>query len=96
MRCADGVSGFQICQTARRRDGGVGFTARYRTFIAQELGVSVENITALVLGGHGDTMVLIVRLTTGVGGIPDRIGQYCRPSIVSSSAPVTEGPKLGT
>lgn len=48
---------------------GVLDTARYRTFIARELGVSVENITALVLGGHGDTMVPIVRLTT-VGGIP--------------------------
>jgi malate dehydrogenase len=48
---------------------GVLDTARYRTFIAQELGVSVESITALVLGGHGDTMVPIVRLTT-VGGIP--------------------------
>ncbi len=48
---------------------GVLDTARYRTFIAQELGVSVENISALVLGGHGDTMVPIVRLTT-VGGIP--------------------------
>lgn len=48
---------------------GVLDTARYRTFIAQELNVSVENVTALVLGGHGDTMVPIVRLTT-VGGIP--------------------------
>jgi malate dehydrogenase len=48
---------------------GVLDTARYRTFISMELGVSVENITALVLGGHGDTMVPIVRLTT-VGGIP--------------------------
>ena len=48
---------------------GVLDTARYRTFIAMELGVSVESITALVLGGHGDTMVPIVRLTT-VGGIP--------------------------
>ena len=48
---------------------GVLDTARYRTFIAAELGVSVESITALVLGGHGDTMVPIVRLTT-VGGIP--------------------------
>ena len=48
---------------------GVLDTARYRTFIARELGVSVESITALVLGGHGDTMVPIVRLTT-VGGIP--------------------------
>ena len=48
---------------------GVLDTARYRTFIAMELGVSVENITALVLGGHGDTMVPLVRLTT-IGGIP--------------------------
>src|SRR4051794_10340225 len=48
---------------------GVLDTARFRTFIAQELGVSVENVTAVVLGGHGDTMVPIVRLTT-VGGIP--------------------------
>lgn len=48
---------------------GVLDTARYRTFIAMELGVSVESITALVLGGHGDTMVPLVRLTT-VGGIP--------------------------
>jgi malate dehydrogenase len=48
---------------------GVLDTARYRTFIAQELGVSVENITAMVLGGHGDTMVPLVRLTS-VSGIP--------------------------
>jgi malate dehydrogenase len=48
---------------------GVLDTARYRTFIARELDVSVENVVALVLGGHGDTMVPIVRLTT-VGGIP--------------------------
>jgi malate dehydrogenase len=48
---------------------GVLDTARYRTFISEALDVSVENITALVLGGHGDTMVPLVRLTT-VGGIP--------------------------
>ncbi len=48
---------------------GVLDTARYRTFIAMELGVSVESISALVLGGHGDTMVPLPRLTT-VGGIP--------------------------
>jgi malate dehydrogenase len=48
---------------------GVLDTARFRTFIAMELGVSVENVTALVLGGHGDTMVPISRLTS-VGGIP--------------------------
>jgi len=48
---------------------GILDTARFRTFIAMELGVSVENITAMVLGGHGDTMVPLVRLT-GVSGIP--------------------------
>lgn len=48
---------------------GVLDTARYRTFVAQELGVSVENVTAMVMGGHGDTMVPLVRLTS-VSGIP--------------------------
>ncbi len=48
---------------------GVLDTARYRTFIAMELGVSVRDISALVLGGHGDDMVPLPRLTT-VGGIP--------------------------
>jgi len=48
---------------------GVLDTARFRTFIAQELNVSVENVTAVVLGGHGDTMVPIVRLSS-VSGIP--------------------------
>ena len=48
---------------------GVLDTARYRTFIAEALNVSVENITAMVLGGHGDTMVPLVRYTN-VSGIP--------------------------
>lgn len=48
---------------------GVLDTARFRTFIAMELGVSVENVTAVVLGGHGDTMVPLVRLSN-VAGIP--------------------------
>jgi malate dehydrogenase len=48
---------------------GVLDTARFRTFIAQELNVSVENVTAVVLGGHGDTMVPITRLSS-VSGIP--------------------------
>jgi malate dehydrogenase len=48
---------------------GILDTARYRTFIAQELGVSVESVMALVMGGHGDTMVPLVRLTS-VAGIP--------------------------
>ncbi len=48
---------------------GILDTARFRTFIAQELSVSVEDVTAVVLGGHGDTMVPLVRYTS-VAGIP--------------------------
>jgi malate dehydrogenase len=48
---------------------GVLDTARYRTFLSMEMDVSVEDIQALVLGGHGDTMVPIVSMTT-VSGIP--------------------------
>lgn len=49
--------------------GGVLDSARFRTFIAMELGVSVENTHAFVLGGHGDTMVPLPRYST-VAGIP--------------------------
>jgi malate dehydrogenase len=48
---------------------GVLDTARFRSFIAMELDVSVEDIQALVLGGHGDTMVPLVSYTS-VSGIP--------------------------
>ena len=48
---------------------GILDTARFRTFIAEELNVSVEDVQALVLGGHGDDMVPLVRYTS-VGGIP--------------------------
>ena len=48
---------------------GVLDTARFRSFISLELGVSVEDIQALVLGGHGDTMVPLVSYTT-ISGIP--------------------------
>ena len=48
---------------------GVLDSARFRTFIAEELEVSVENVTAFVLGGHGDTMVPLSRYST-VAGIP--------------------------
>jgi malate dehydrogenase len=48
---------------------GVLDTARFRTFIAERLKVSVEDIQALVLGGHGDTMVPLVGYTT-ISGIP--------------------------
>lgn len=61
------VSGF-----GRKRvfgQAGVLDCARYRTFIAMELGVSVEDTSAMILGGHGDTMVPLPRYTT-VSGIP--------------------------
>ena len=48
---------------------GVLDSSRFRTFIAEELQVSVENVTAFVLGGHGDTMVPLPRYST-VAGIP--------------------------
>ena len=48
---------------------GILDTARFRTFIAQKLDVSIKDVTAFVLGGHGDTMVPLVRYTS-VAGIP--------------------------
>jgi len=48
---------------------GILDVARYRTFLAMELGISVKDIQAQILGGHGDTMVPLPRFTT-VGGIP--------------------------
>ena len=68
-----------MCQVALRVSGfpkhrvigmaGVLDSARFRTFIAQELNVSVENVTAFGLGGHGDEMVPLVRYSQ-VAGIP--------------------------
>ena len=52
-------------------------SARFRAFIAMEVGCSVQDVTCMVLGGHGDTMVPITRLGT-VGGVPIE-------SLVSSS-----------
>jgi len=49
--------------------GGVLDTSRFRTFIAEELGVSMQDVQAYVLGGHGDTMVPLTKYTT-VGGVP--------------------------
>ena len=48
---------------------GILDTARFRAFIAMELGCSVEDVSALILGGHGDQMVPITRLAA-VGGVP--------------------------
>ncbi|MBK6910799.1 MAG: malate dehydrogenase [bacterium] len=68
-----------MCYTALKLTGfphhrvfgmaGILDTARYRAFIAMELGVSVKDVAACVMGGHGDTMVPLPRLTT-VGGVP--------------------------
>ena len=61
------VSGFnknQVVGMAGALDSG-----RFRTFIAMETGYSVEDVTCMVLGGHGDTMVPITRLGT-IGGVP--------------------------
>lgn len=61
------VSGFpknQVIGMAGALDSG-----RFRTFIAMETGYSVQDVTCMVLGGHGDTMVPITRLAT-VGGVP--------------------------
>jgi malate dehydrogenase len=63
---------YKISKLAKNRVigmAGVLDSARFRTFIAAELNVSVENVTAVVLGGHGDTMVPVVRLSN-VSGIP--------------------------
>ncbi len=61
------VSGFPSNRVVGQ--AGVLDTARYRTFLAMELGVSVEDISALLMGGHGDTMVPMPSCTSG-GGIP--------------------------
>ena len=61
------VSGFPCRRVVGQ--AGVLDTARYRTFLADELDVSVEDIRALLMGGHGDTMVPLPRYTS-VGGIP--------------------------
>ncbi|MCK4577155.1 MAG: malate dehydrogenase, partial [Candidatus Marinimicrobia bacterium] len=68
-----------MCSVAHAKSGlpsqkvvgmaGILDTARFRSFIAMELGVSVRSIQAMVLGGHGDSMVPLVRYTT-VSGIP--------------------------
>ncbi|UUO07647.1 malate dehydrogenase [Blastopirellula sp. J2-11] len=63
------VSGFPPSRVLGQ--AGVLDTARYRTFLAMELGVSVEDVSALLMGGHGDTMVPMPTCTS-VGGIPIR------------------------
>jgi malate dehydrogenase len=67
---------------------GVLDSARFRTFIAMELGVSVENTHAFVLGGHGDTMVPLPRYST-VSGIP--ITELMAPDRVEAIVERTRG-----
>ncbi len=66
QRCLE-VTGFEPNRVMGQ--AGVLDTARYRTFISMELGVSVEDVSALLMGGHGDTMVPLPNYTS-VGGIP--------------------------
>jgi malate dehydrogenase len=61
------VSGFPKNQVVGM--AGALDSARFRTFIAMETGYSVQDVTCMVLGGHGDTMVPISRLAT-IGGVP--------------------------
>lgn len=56
--------------------GGVLDTARYRTFVAQEAGVSTEDVQAMLMGGHGDEMVPLPSYTT-ISGIP--VSQFISP-----------------
>ncbi|GAB4125857.1 MAG: malate dehydrogenase [Roseiflexaceae bacterium] len=64
---AKSVSGFPKNRIVGQ--AGVLDSARYRTFIAMEAGVSVEDVQAMLMGGHGDEMVPLPRFTT-IGGIP--------------------------
>jgi malate dehydrogenase len=105
-----------MCQAVYRLSGfprervvgmaGVLDSARMRTFIAMELDVSVENVHAFVLGGHGDTMVPLPRYST-VAGIPmtelmseERVAAICKRTaeggaeitkLVGTSAPRKTG-----
>ena len=64
LQQASGLPRHMVCGMA-----GVLDSARFRYFLAEETGVSVEDVTAFVLGGHGDSMVPVVRYST-VAGIP--------------------------
>ncbi|MEN6495893.1 MAG: malate dehydrogenase [Thermoguttaceae bacterium] len=67
VQCVQEVTGFPPNRVMGQ--AGVLDTARFRTFIAMELNVSVEDVSAMLLGGHGDTMVPLPSCTS-VGGIP--------------------------
>jgi malate dehydrogenase len=67
---------------------GILDTARFRTFLAQAAGVSVKDVVTLVLGGHGDTMVPLVR-STSVAGIP--ITELLDPATIEALVKRTRG-----
>ena len=79
---------------------GVLDSARFRYFLADEFNVSVEDVTAFVLGGHGDAMVPLMRYSTVAGiPLPDLVkmsGPRRRASTTSSSAPATAAPRSST
>ncbi|MFP6580729.1 MAG: malate dehydrogenase [Myxococcota bacterium] len=67
---------------------GVLDSTRFRSFVAWELGVSVEDVSALVLGGHGDTMVPLVRYCT-VAGVP--VSQFLSSDQIEAIVQRTKG-----
>ena len=79
---------------------GVLDSSRFRHFLADEFNVSVEDVTAFVLGGHGDTMVPLVRYSTVAGiPLPDlvKMGWTTQTrSTKSSTAPATAAPRSST
>ena len=80
------VSGFPKNRVVGQ--AGVLDSARFRAFVAWELGVSVQDVTALVLGGHGDTMVPLVRYCT-VAGVP--ISQFLSAEKIDAIVERTKG-----
>jgi malate dehydrogenase len=69
MPCGENVSGFPKERVFGQ--AGILDTARLRTFIAWETGASIKDVSAVVLGGHGDQMVSVISATT-IGGVPIR------------------------
>jgi len=92
MREVSGLPGNKVVGMA-----GVLDSARFRYFLSEEFGVSVQDVTAFVLGGHGDTMVPSVRYSTVAGiPLPDlvKMGWTTQEKPTrSSSAPVTAAPR---
>ena len=63
-------------------------SARFRWFLAEEFGVSVEDVTAFVMGGHGDTMVPLTRYSTVAGvPVPDMVAKVADSAASTSGSP---------